>query len=424
MISKGKIAVVGLWHLGETVLASLSSMGHEVVGIDYDAGLINNYKKGIIPVSEKGVKEAIKKHKKKISFTTDFSQVSFCEYIFLTYDTPVTEMDESDTSVLYKAMNEVKEYVNEKQLLVVMSQVPVGTTKKLANIINTDYVYFPENLQLSKAMDCFLKPDRLVVGTDTDKARRKFASLIKKIKTKKIYMGTNSAEMSKHALNAFLATSLSFTYNISDLCESNGADIKEVMTALKADSRIGEKAYLDTSLGFSGGTLMRDLKTLVSLSKEKLPVIEAVIETNENRRKKIIKGFKKALNKPINKATIGILGVTYKPGTSTVRRSLALEVALRLKKEGAKIKVYDPGVNQKELISVLGKRGEKSIYQMAKDCHGIILVTSWSEFENLNLNKLKKNMKSPYLFFDTRNFLKHKKLEFGKLGYLYKGLGY
>lgn len=426
MILNKKIAVVGLWHLGEIVSVSLAKLGHEIIAIDTNKKVISNLKRGIPPIEEPGLRKLLKQKKKKISFTTDFSKVNDCDYIFLTYDTPVTEKDMPDTSILFRVVKAMAPNVKRSATLVVMSQVPVGTTKKLAKILGLDYVYFQENLQLGIALKCFLQPDRLVIGVNTDTAKLKFNSLIKKIKAEKIFMSVESAEMSKHALNAFLATSLSFTYNISDICEEVGADIRDVMASLRMDKRIGDRAYLDTSLGFSGGTLMRDLKTLTSMPNKdnKNFVINAVIKTNEDRRKSITQKLENMLNMPLSKANLGLLGVTYKPGTSTLRRSLALELCSILNKKGSKIDIYDPGVDVNELKAISGKSSKRNVYDMAKGCHGIILVTAWPQFKSLDFKRLKKVMKSPYLFFDTRNFLSDKSQELLELGFKYKGIGY
>ena len=239
-------------------------------------------------------------------------------------------------------------------------------------------------------------------------------------------MNIASAEITKHALNSFLATSLSFIYNISDVCEMAGGDVTDVAKALRSDKRIGEGAYLDTSLGFSGGTLMRDLRTLSGFAqknKKQLGVIDGVLQTNIIRRKILIDRLRVLLKIPIYSAKIGILGVTYKPGTSTLRRSLALELIGMLRKEKAGIQVFDPQALDWEFRKETGLRLFKTAEETSRGCNAILLVTAWPEFQDLPFKKMREAMTPPYLLFDTRNFLKSQEKEIREAGFLYQGIG-
>ena len=312
-----KIAVVGLWHLGEVVSAGLSELGHIVLAIDTDENIIANLKRGILPLEEKGVAMSMAKYIKKgsLSFSMNFGLVRDCDAVFLTHDTPIDENDESDIACLRQSTEKLGRFIKNDALFVVMSQVPVGITKKLFESIkkyNKSYVgeaiYFPENLQLGKALECFLSPERVVIGAETERAFLKLDKIIASIKCPRIKMNIVSAEIAKHALNSFLATSLSFIYNISDVCEIAGGDVTDVARALRSDKRIGEAAYLDSSLGFSGGTLMRDLRILSGFArknKRKLQVIDGVLQTNINRRIILIDRLKALLKIPLYKAKVG-----------------------------------------------------------------------------------------------------------------------
>jgi UDPglucose 6-dehydrogenase len=430
-----KIGVVGLWHLGEVVAVSLAELGHEVVGIDYNLSVIENFKKGVPPLAEPKLEEMLKRHVSygRLSFTDDFSALQDCQALFLTYDTPVSDEDVPDTSILYQAVESVAPFAGSAKLLVVMSQVPVGTTKKLLEKVKEknpqmigEAVYFPENLQLGDAMRCFLQPDRLVVGVETNTAKENMDEIVKNIPAPRLYMNIASAEMSKHALNAFLATSLSFTYNLSDVCEAVGAEMSDVSLALKSDKRIGQAAYLDTSLGFSGGTLMRDLKSLMHIAGEKklnLPVIAGTLETNILRRRQVVKRLEALLGRPLTGIKIGVLGVTYKPGTATLRRSLALELMQVLGQVGAKTVAFDPQASPEEFLTYGVGYLASDPYKMAEGCQVLMLVTAWPEFMNLDFARFKKHMSEPFLFFDTRNFLKEKREEIHSTGLNYVGLG-
>ena len=430
-----KIAVVGLWHLGEVVSAGLAEFGHTVCAIDGDKNVVANLKKRIPPLPEKDVVASMARHikNKSLSFSTDFRKVKNCDAIFLTYDTPVDEDDGPDIAGLLQSTVKLSRYIKNDSLFVVMSQVPVGTTKKLFESIkkhnpkfNGEAVYFPENLQLGKAMECFLSPERVVVGAETENAFLKLDEIITPIRCPRIKMNIASAEITKHALNSFLATSLSFIYNISDVCEMAGGDITDVANALRSDLRIGQAAYLDSSLGFSGGTLMRDLRTLSGFAKKnkkQLEVINGVLQANINRRKTFINRLQGLLKIPLHKANFGILGITYKPGTSTLRRSLALELVGMLRKEKAGVKVFDPQALDREFQKETGLRLSKTAEEASRGCHALLIITAWPEFYKLPLKKIKEVMVPPYLFFDTRNFLKSQEKEIKEAGFLYQGIG-
>lgn len=430
-----KIGVVGIWHLGEVVACSLAELGHEVIGVDENQETIKNLQNGTVPLEEPGVKELLDKYSSinQLSFSTNFSSLHDCESIFLTFDTPVGEDDEPDLSILFQSVEKMAPYLRHDTLFVVMSQVPVGTTKKLFEAMKKvnptlagGCVYFPENLQLGQALKCFLQPDRFVIGVDDDNTRKRFELIVEGIKCPRQFTNIASAEMTKHALNAFLATSLSFIYNISDICEQIGADVTVVTEALRSDKRIGYGAYLDSSLGFSGGTLMRDLKTLNHLSAEydhPIPVIKGVLETNEGRRKQLVQRLEKIFKIPLSQLKLGILGVTYKPGTPTLRRSLGLEIVDILLKNNVKVSVYDPGASPNELHEKTGIEMSSDPYEMAVSCHGVLLITAWPEFQSIDFEKLKNKMLSPCIFFDTRNFFKANKEVIRKAGLNYVGMG-
>lgn len=430
-----KIGVIGLWHLGGVVSAGLAELGHTVFGVDENERAVADFQNGRPAVAEPSLSELITKHTAsgQLFFSANFSVLKGCDAVFLAYDTPVTDQDEPDTAVLFDAVKKAAPHVKEDALFVVMSQVSVGVTKELAATIRDanqswegEAVYFPENLQLGKAVERFLSPDRLVIGADTESARAAMESVIKVIPCPRLVMSVASAEMSKHALNAFLSTSLSFTYVISDLCEAIGADVHEVMAALKADKRIGEQAYLDTSIGFSGGTLMRDLRSLSQLAQksgQRAGVIDAVIETNLLRRDRIMQRLEQLLGLPLAESRVGILGVAYKPGTPAVRRSLSLELIAKLKAQGSQVVAHDPGADRSAYEEAVGGKLHDDLYEMATGCHGIVLVTAWPEFEAIDFSGLKSRMQPPYLFLDSRNIFRGKEAVIRNIGIKYHGLG-
>ncbi|MFZ2522327.1 MAG: nucleotide sugar dehydrogenase [Minisyncoccia bacterium] len=421
-----KISVIGLWHLGNVISASMAELGHDVVGIDFDDKKIDELRRNKIPVNEQGLSQMLNKHQSKgrLKFDSNPEAVKNSNVLIIAYDTPVSKNDEVDTTVIFQAMKKIRPFLNKNVLVVVMSQVPVGTTALLSKGFKK-IIYCPENLQLGKAIDCFLNPDRIIIGSNDKDSTEMFIKVIKDIKGPRIFMSIASAEMSKHALNAFLATSLSFTYNISDLCERVNADVIDVMKALKSDNRVGNLAYLDTSLGFSGGTLMRDLRILESFGKKyktHIPVVRAVLKTNELRRKLVVKKLEKVLSQ-LSTKKITIYGVTYKPGTSTLRQSISIELISVLKKYRISVSAFDPSADKNEFYKQTGFHLSDDPYLAAEGSHCLLFITPCPEFLNLNINNLKSKMKKPYIFFDTRGMFKNIELNISKTGLNYMRLG-
>jgi UDPglucose 6-dehydrogenase len=263
------IGVLGLWHLGSVVSACWSSMGFKTIGYDDDIDLVKSISLGIAPVHEPRLNSIIKKNvvKKNLHFSSSIKDIEKCDIFFLTYDTPVDINDNPNCDILIEITKKLKKHVNKRFTLIVSSQVPIGTCSKLKKIIGAKcgIAYIPENLQLGNAINCYLKPDRNIIGTNDKYTEKKILGLFNNIKTKNYFMSIESAELVKHGINSFLATSVVFSNLLSNICEENKANIDDVIKGLKSDSRIGKKAYLNPGIGFSGGTLGRDLRVLSSL---------------------------------------------------------------------------------------------------------------------------------------------------------------
>ena len=430
-----KIGVVGIWHLGEIVAAGLATIGHEVIGIDKDAAVIEKLRAGIPPLSEPGLAETLRHPQigPRLTWTNDPERLSDCEAIFLTADTPVGDNDTADVRLLFDYVTWMAPHLRPAVVFVVMSQVPVGTTHALVKALTAGRpgldctaVYVPENLQLGNALRGFFHPDRLVIGADEARAVVQIERILSPLACARQMMSIVSAEMTKHALNAFLATSLSFIYNIADACEAVGADVTDVSQALRSDPRIGPAAYLDTSLGFSGGTLMRDLTALQSVGQatgKTLPVIEGVLNTNRTRRRRIMERLEQLSGQPLSALHVGMLGLTYKPGTPTLRRSMAMELLSMLRAAGVTVTAYDPLSSPEEYREATGQTLAVDAYEMARGCQAIIMVTAWPEFANLDWLRLKSVMAPPYIFYDTRNFLMDKEPLIRAAGFTYAGVG-
>ena len=290
-----KIGVIGLWHLGEVYASCLADLGNLVVGFDADEEVVNNLNCGILPLQEPNLEKILRKNIKsgQLKFTTDFKLLATCDAIWVTIDTPVDKLNNANPNKVFVQIKKSLPYLKNGIFIIVSSQLPVGSFNKLSKLIKSsrknfrfDYAYLPENLRLGEAVKSFMQPSRIVIGIDNMERKEEVMRIFRKLKTNILTVSIVSSEMIKHATNAFLATSLSFIYDIADICEAVGADVVEVSKALYADERIGGKAYLDASAGFSGGHLERDLQYLRKEGKSKkinLPVINSVIRKNKHR---------------------------------------------------------------------------------------------------------------------------------------------
>lgn len=427
---KTKIGIVGLWHLGCVLSAAWSKLGFKVMGFDYSKDIIKSLNQNQPPIFEPGLVEMMVelKERNNLKFTNEINSLRQCDYIFLTYDTPVLENDESDLTPLQKAIDDLGNILKDGSIIIVSSQTPAGTCNRFRTEVQKknpaiELVYSPENLRLGEAIQCYLNPERIIIGAESELALSKTITLFNKIKAEIITMNLASAEMVKHAINSFLANSIVFANHLSDLCEVSGANIHDVIKGMKTDARIGQKAYLSPGIGFSGGTLGRDLRVLAHLNRvsgEKALIYETLLKFNSDRKHVIINKIINLLKGNISGKTISVLGLTYKPGTSTLRRSLPLEITNLLIQKGARIKVYDPKANYKEIDGPPKFEICSSINEAISGSNLIVLLTEWNEFKEYDWEKRATLLKEK-LFFDTKNFLYDKKLS--TKGYEYHGSG-
>lgn len=416
---KKKIGIIGLWHLGCVISASWAKLGNEVIGFDYDESRIKNLQNGFPPVFEPNLAELIKNNIKNslLKYSSDLIDLKDCDYIFLCYDTPVMDDDSSDTSILQRSVSDVKKIMKNGSILIVSSQSPVGycseLRKNLKDHNNTlDIAYSPENLRLGEAIECYLHPDRIILGVPNDEVKQKCSELFNQVTDNILTMNLESAEMVKHGINSFLSMSIVFANHIADICEEKGAIIDDVIRGIKSDVRIGQRAYLSPGIGFSGGTLGRDLKVLdsVNVSSNGFAKLFGVIhKLNGERKFAILKKTENILN-GIEEKRLGILGLTYKPGTSTLRRSLPLEIVHLFLSKKAKIKVYDPKADYSELNYEPNFEISKNIEEVAKNMDILILLTEWEEFKIFDWLSVIGSMNNK-IFYDTKNFLDGSKMK-------------
>ena len=387
-----KVCVQGLWHLGSVTAACLASVGHQVTGLDADQETIDGLNQGKAPLLEPGLDDLLGQGLAQghLRFSTTITDaVSGAEVLWVTFDTPVDDEDRADVEFVMGHVKSVLPALGEGVVVLVSSQMPVGSIRKLEAFAaenlaakRLSFAYSPENLRLGKALDVFLKPDRIVVGVRTPEARQKLEQLLSPVTGRIEWMSVESAEMTKHAINAFLATSITFANEIAAVCELVGADAKEVERGLKTEMRIGPKAYLSPGGPFAGGTLARDIDFLEVIGRAqhlKTPLLSSVRPSNDEHknwvRRKLTARFPE-----LKKATIAIWGLTYKPGTDTLRRSLAVELCDWLLEQGAAVHVHDPVVRE------LPERwaGRVTSHPRALDAvaqaDALVVGTEWPEF--------------------------------------------
>ena len=396
-----RIAVLGLWHLGCVVSTALAHIGHTVVATDFDSDLVKGLQKETLPIFEPGLAELMSEQLRagRLSFVVPSpATLKDVDFAFITLDTPVDENDESDLSPIEAAADFVADHVSEELDIVLMSQVPVGTCRRLSERMHLhascqtfSLVYQPENLRLGEALSTFLEPDLIVIGAEEEIAATRLLGLYDTLQGTRATMSWESAEMVKHALNAFLATSISFVNELAALSEVSGADIRAVVRTLRMDRRIGADAFLNPGPGFSGGTLQRDLQSLRGLGRRlERPTrqLDATFEVNARRLPEIVDNVRRLCGPPRG-LKIGVLGLTYKLGTNTLRRSSAVALSRLLIREGAKVAAFDPQVSR----AVEASHGIQICpdpYQAAEGADVIVIMTPWPEFKDLNFDRLRR----------------------------------
>ncbi len=425
--SETRICVIGLWHLGCVYAACLAELGYNVTGTDENLETIHNLNLGKAPLFEPGLDHLIYKgiSSGRLTFRTDIeSATADAQFIVIAYDTPVDEHDRVDISDVLSVVNRLKD-TGARGTLIISSQVPVGTCDLLERELNgsMEVAYLPENLRLGQAIERFMHPDMIVIGSEHEAVTARIKDLLSPITAEVIEMSLRSAEMTKHALNSFLATSISFANEIGNLCDLVGADGLKVAAALKADSRIGHKALLRPGLGFGGGTLARDLRILQALGGKhqyKTPLIDGVLLVNERQNDLIVRKLRRVMGS-LDGKIISILGLTYKAGTSTLRRSTAFEIIKRFLDEGAILKAYDPHVAISD-GRTLGIKVYADPYSACEGSEALLIMNDLPEFDNLDLIKVRDLMKDPFIF-DLQNILDPSKVTATGLRYIALGRG-
>ncbi len=413
-----RIAMVGTGYVGLVSGACFSDFGHEVVCVDRDAAKIGRLTRGEVPIFEPGLEAIIAKNTAagRLSFTTDLgAAVDGAEAIFIAVGTPTRRGDgHADLSYVMAAAADIGRALTGYAAVVTKSTVPVGTNRKVAEALRVanpaaefDVVSNPEFLREGAAIDDFMRPDRVVVGVEADRARKVIAELYRPLSLREfpmVYTGLESAEMIKYAANAFLATKITFINEIAALCEKVGADVKMVAKGIGMDGRIGDK-FLHAGPGYGGSCFPKDTKALARIGQEHaspMQIVETVIKVNEEVKRRMIDKIVDLCGGTLRDKTIAVLGVTFKPNTDDMRDAPALTIVPALVGAGAKVRISDPQGRHEGEALLPGVKWIENPYQAANDADLVVLLTEWNEFRGLDLAKLARKMATPQMA-DLRN---------------------
>ena len=436
------ISVIGTGYVGLVGGVCLADFGNEVINVDIDQEKIDELKAGIVPIYEPGLNDVMERNvrDKRIHFTTNSKKaIEKSEVIFISVGTPSDDNGGADLSAVMKVAKTIGENMNGYKVVVDKSTVPVGTGRKVAEVIqseldnrgvdyNFDVVSNPEFLREGKAIYDFTHPDRIIIGTESEKARDILSEVYRALYLNDVpFVFTNleTAEMIKYASNAFLATKISFINEMSVLCEKVNANVQEVAKAMGMDGRIGDK-FLHSGPGYGGSCFPKDTKAIVRIAEENgadLKVIQAGIDANEAQKEHMVEKIVNKLD-DLEGKTLGILGLSFKPETDDMRESPALTILPGLIEKGAKIRAYDPEAI-KEATWRLEDYEQEIIYcaneyEVMKGADALVLITEWNQFRRLDLERVKDLLAEP-VFFDLRNIYESEEVE--KYGIDYIGVG-
>lgn len=390
-----KICVLGLWHLGSVTAACLASLGHEVAGLDDDAAVIGGLNAGHAPIAEPGLDELLGQGLaagRLKFFADDAAALAGRELLWVTLDTPVDEDDQADVDFVLDRVARALPHLPAGATVLVSSQLPIGSVARLEKLAaescpekGLGFASSPENLRLGKALQVFLTPDRVVLGLRGDEPHAARLEALFSFAPRVEKMRVESAEMTKHGINAFLALSVAFANELAQACEVYGADAKEVERGLKSESRIGPGAYLSPGAAFAGGTLARDVAFLSRLGDDAalpLPLIRSV-KTSNDAHKLWHRNILSRLCPGFPAVRVAIWGLTYKPGTDTLRRSAAVELARWLLMQGAALCLHDPAVRELPPELSVAERAETPLAALS-GAQALVVCTKWPEYRDID----------------------------------------
>jgi UDPglucose 6-dehydrogenase len=430
------ICVIGTGYVGLVTGTCFAEFGLHVTCVDNDREKIALLSRGISPIFEPGLEEMIKKNLRegRLVFTTEIDKaVENSLVIFIAVGTPPKKDGSVDMTYIDEVAKSIGENLNGYKVIVTKSTVPVGTGERIKKVIqqyskgkkiNFDVVSNPEFLREGSAIEDFMRPNRVVVGANSDQAiaiMKDLYSPLYLIETPFVITNVETAEMIKYASNAFLATKISFINEIANICEKVGADVNVVAKGMGLDQRIGPK-FLHAGPGYGGSCFPKDTLAIAKIAEKhgyRFEIVRAVMKVNERQKELMVAKVKKAVG-VLKGKTLAVLGLSFKPNTDDMREAPSITIIQSLQREGAKIKAYDP--QAMEAAKKIFKNIEygRDAYEVAKGSDALIIITEWNQFRNLDLKRLKNIMKTP-VFIDMRNIYDPAKMK--EMGFKYYGVG-
>ncbi len=428
------ICVIGVGYVGLVTGTCFADLGNRVCCLDINAERIEGLKKGIMPIYEPGLAEMVKRNVQagRLSFTTSYEEAINglpAEFIFIAVGTPEGVDGEADLRYVRMAAESIADVADHPFIVVNKSTVPVGTGDWVADIIRARQkkpipfavVSNPEFLREGSAIQDFLNPDRVVLGSLDREAANKVAELHLPLRTTIMITDLRTAEMIKYASNAFLATKISFINEIAAICEALGADVKEVAVGMGYDKRIG-RTFLDAGIGWGGSCFPKDVKALAymaSVHGRHPQLLQAVMDINTDQRRLVVQKVRECLGSLEGK-TIGLLGLAFKPNTDDMREAPSIDITKMLQAEGARVKAYDPVAMPNAGRILQNVVLAEDPYELAEGCDAVIVVTEWNEFKQLDMERLKRVMRQPVVI-DGRNIYEPEMMR--AYGFTYRGIG-
>lgn len=429
------ICVIGAGYVGLVTGTCFAEMGNDVVCVDVDEKKVEQLKRGRSPIYEPGLQELIRRNMRenRLMFVTNTAKaVRDASIIFIAVGTPPLNNGGADLSHVFSVVNEVADAMNEYKVIVIKSTVPVGTADKVRERIKSktsekfDVVSNPEFLKEGAALDDFMRPDRVVIGTTNARVTAIMKELYRPVlRTGRpiLVMDNRSAELTKYAANAMLATRISFINEIANLCEHLGANVNNVREGIGSDQRIGF-SFLFPGVGYGGSCFPKDVKALASAAEEcgyRMKILEAVDELNTKQKSALVPKIRKHFGDRLKGKTIAIWGLAFKPRTDDMREAPSIAIINELLAEGVNLQVHDP-VATKEARRVFGRKVKycEKPYDALKGAHALVLVTEWAEFRNPDFKRMKQLMRGTAVF-DGRNIYTLKTMK--EMGFEYYGIG-
>lgn len=413
-----RVTMVGTGYVGLVSGACFADFGHQVICVDKDVGKIDRLHQGIMPIFEPGLEDLVESNVKagRLSFTTDLNEaVKDADTVFIAVGTPSRRGDgHADLSYVEQAAREIAEHMRGYTVVVNKSTVPVGTGDLVESIMaevnptgDFSVVSNPEFLREGAAIGDFKRPDRVVVGTEDERARQVMRELYRPLflnETPILFTDRRTSELIKYAANAFLAVKIAYINEMADLCEQVGANVQEVARGIGLDNRIGKK-FLNAGPGYGGSCFPKDTLALMRTAQEAhapVTIVEATVASNTNRKKRMAGKIIEACGGDVSGKTIGILGLTFKPNTDDMRDSPSLDIVPALLAAGARIQAYDPEGMEEAKKELAGIEMVEGPYSVADNADALVILTEWDQFRALDFERLSKQMKQPVMV-DLRN---------------------